>query len=143
MSSTAVEPTGAFVARQRHRGRMRVKDAVGRFGEDLAANHLEAAGLVVLDRNWRCPDGELDIVATDAGVLVFVEVKTRSRLGFGDPSEAVNAAKQARLRRLALRWLDEHRDGGGQYWPQVRFDVVAIVRLAPGGPALRHIKGAF
>lgn len=118
---------------------MRVKDAVGRYGEELAAGHLANAGLCVLARNWRCPDGELDIVATDGDVLVFVEVKTRSSLAFGDPAEAVSAAKAARVRRLALRWLAEHDE---TYWPQLRFDVVAVLR-GPGGPSVRHVRGAF
>jgi putative endonuclease len=84
---------------------MRVKDAVGRFGEQLAVQHLEAAGMQVLARNWRCREGELDVVARDGPTLVFVEVKTRSRLGFGAPAEAVDRAKSARIRQLALRWL--------------------------------------
>lgn len=119
---------------------MRVKDAVGRFGEQLAAERLAADGLVLLDRNWRCTDGELDIVAVDGEVLVFVEVKTRSSLAYGDPAEAVSKSKAARLRRLALRWLAEHPE---RYWPELRFDVVAVVRCAPGGPTVRHIRGAF
>jgi putative endonuclease len=119
---------------------MRVKDAVGRFGEQLAAEALVGAGLVVLERNWRCPDGELDIVATEGPVLVFVEVKTRSTLAYGDPAEAVNRAKAARLRRLAVRWLAAHPD---QHWPELRFDVVAVVRRAPGGPTVRHLRGAL
>ena len=89
---------------------MRVKDAVGRFGEDVAAQHLLAAGLQILERNWRCREGELDIVARDGSELVFVEVKTRSSLAFGTPAEAVGPAKAARLRRLALCWLAEHRE---------------------------------
>ena len=64
---------------------MRVKDVVGRFGEDVAVAHLKAAGLTVLDRSWRCGDGELDIVVRDGPTLVFVEVKTRSTSAFGDP----------------------------------------------------------
>jgi putative endonuclease len=119
---------------------MRVKDAVGRFGEQLAAEQLAADGLVLLERNWRCPDGELDIVAMEGDVLVFVEVKTRSSVAFGDPAEAVGVAKAARLRRLALRWLAGHPE---RYWPELRFDVVAIVRCVPGGPTVRHIRGAF
>ncbi len=119
---------------------MRVKDAVGRFGEDLAADYLGDAGLRILERNWRCRDGELDIVAVDGEVLVFVEVKTRSGVGFGDPAEAVNRAKVSRLRRLAVRWLVEHDD---TYWPQLRFDVVAVVRLGPGGPSVRHLPGVL
>jgi putative endonuclease len=119
---------------------MRVKDAVGRFGEQLAADALAADGLVLLERNWRCPDGELDIVATEGDVLVFVEVKTRSSLAYGDPAEAITRAKAARLRRLALHWLAAHRD---RHWPELRFDVVAVVRCAPGGPTVRHLRGAF
>ena len=119
---------------------MRVKDAVGRFGEQLAVRHLVADGLVVLDRNWRCAEGELDIVAADGEVLTFVEVKTRSAGGFGDPAEAVVPAKVARVRRLAVRWLAAHPE---RYWPQLRFDVVAVVRRAPGGPSVRHVRGAF
>jgi putative endonuclease len=96
--------------------------------------------LVLLERNWRCADGELDIVAVDGDVLVFVEVKTRSTLAFGDPAEAVDRAKSARLRRLAVRWLAAHPE---QWWPEVRFDVVAVVRLAPGGPSVRHLRGVL
>jgi putative endonuclease len=119
---------------------MRVKDAVGRFGEQLAVEALVADGLTVLERNWRCSDGELDIVATEGSTLVFVEVKTRSSVGFGDPAEAVVPAKTARLRRLAVRWLLEHPD---PYWPEIRFDVVAVVRRTPSGPTVRHLRGAF
>jgi putative endonuclease len=119
---------------------VRVKDAVGRYGEQLAAETLTTAGLVVRERNWRCPDGELDIVATDGAALVFVEVKTRSTLAFGDPAEAISVAKAARLRRLALRWLAAHPD---EYWPEIRFDVVAIVRRGPAGLSVRHLRGAF
>jgi putative endonuclease len=118
---------------------MRVKDAVGRFGEDLAARHLERAGLEVLDRNWRCASGELDIVAAEGDTVVFVEVKTRSSTGFGLPAEAVTPRKLARLRRLAVLWLAERPDD--QRWPEVRFDVVSIVRLAPGGPSVDHLRG--
>jgi putative endonuclease len=119
---------------------MRVKDAVGRFGEELAVRHLEAQGMTVLCRNWRCSSGEIDVVARDGGALVFVEVKTRSTALFGDPAEAVVPAKAARLRRLALRWLAAHSDG---YYPSLRFDVVAVVRTGPDGPTVRHLKGAF
>jgi putative endonuclease len=118
---------------------MRVKDAVGRFGEDLAAQRLEQAGLRILDRNWRCPDGEIDIVAADGDTLVICEVKTRSGLAFGDPAEAVVAAKAARLRRLALRWLAANE----LTWTDLRFDVVTVLRRAEGGPLVRHLRGAF
>jgi putative endonuclease len=119
---------------------MRVKDAVGRYGEQLATETLLADGFTVLERNWRCSDGELDIVAVEDRTLVFVEVKTRSTTAFGDPAEAIVPAKAARLRRLAVRWLVEHPE---PYWPQVRFDVVAIVRRGPDGPSVQHLRGAF
>jgi putative endonuclease len=121
---------------------MRVKDAVGRYGEDLAASHLSAAGLQIIGRNWRCSAGELDIIALDGEVLVFVEVKTRSSVAFGSPAEGVGRAKAARLRQLAVRWLQENQDTS-TYWPQLRFDVVAVVRLAPGGPEITHLQGVL
>ena len=84
---------------------MRVKDALGRFGEDVAARYLTAAGLVILERNWRCSAGELDIIAADGPTLVFCEVKTRSSTLFGSPAESVTPVKAGRIRHLALRWL--------------------------------------
>jgi len=123
---------------------MRVKDAVGRFGEELAVAHLRAAGMEVLARNWRCREGELDVVARDGTELVFVEVKTRSSTGFGVPAEAVDRAKSARIRHLALRWLMERRDEGDtQWWSALRFDVVAVVRRASDGPSVTHLRAAF
>lgn len=119
---------------------MRVKDAVGRFGEQLAAERLTADGFEILDRNWRCRDGEIDIVAVEDATLVFVEVKTRSTVSHGTPAEAVVPAKAARLRRLAARWLLAHPE---RYWPQIRFDVVGVVRRTPNGPSVNHLRGAF
>lgn len=117
----------------------RVKGAVGRFGEEVAARRLEAAGLRILDRNWRCAEGEIDIVAVDGATLVICEVKTRSGTAFGDPAEAVVGAKALRLRRLALRWIAAH----GLGWRQLRFDVVTVVRRRDGDPVVRHLRGAF
>jgi putative endonuclease len=118
---------------------MRVKDALGRFGEDVAVRHLTDAGFGILERNWRCREGEIDIVARDGRFIVFCEVKTRSGTGFGLPAEAVGRAKAARLRRLAARWLAERRPGDAD----VRFDVVAI-RRSPSAPLLvEHIRDAF
>jgi putative endonuclease len=123
---------------------MRVKDAVGRFGEQTAARHLEAAGLTILERNWRPPSGselrgELDLVAREGAALVVVEVKTRSGTGFGTPAEAVTADKVRRVRRLAVAWLAAHPGQGHAF---VRFDVVSVVR-APGGVTVEHLRGAF
>jgi putative endonuclease len=116
---------------------------LGRRGEDVAAEHLAARGLVVLARNWRCREGELDLVAADGPQLVVAEVKTRSGTGFGMPAEAVTPLKASRIRRLARRWLAERHAAGGSGFDEVRFDVVAVL-LAPGGsPSVEHYEGAF
>ena len=94
----------------------------------------------ILDRNWRCSEGELDIVGRDGDCLVFVEVKTRSTTAFGDPAEAVNRAKAARLRRLALCWLDATAIWFAGARP-IRFDVVSVVRAGPGRPVARPPEG--
>lgn len=120
---------------------MRTKDAVGRYGEDLAADYLRQQGMAILDRNWRCPSGELDIIAREQRTVVIVEVKTRSTTAFGDPAEAITPAKAHRIHRLALAWAEETRASGT--WLELRFDVIAIIRLAAGGPSIRHLRGAF
>lgn len=121
---------------------MRAKDAVGRFGEQVAAGYLESAGMTLLDRNWRCREGELDLVASDGADLVFIEVKTRSSLAFGTPAEAVNPHKAARIRLLALRWLADH-PAGDSYRASLRFDVVCVLRTRSGPPDVQHLRGAF
>jgi len=114
---------------------------LGRYGEDLAAEHLVAAGAVLLARNWRCREGELDIVAREPdGTLVFCEVKTRSGTGFGEPAEAVGPVKARRIRALACRWLADNRPPGAA---ELRFDVIAIVRRRGCAPQLSHLRGAF
>lgn len=118
---------------------MRAKDAVGAYGERVAARHLTDAGLVVLDRNWRCPHGELDIVARDGPTLVFCEVKTRRGDQFGTPAEAVVATKARRIRRLATLWIA----ASGLRPPEIRFDVLSV-RARRSGPAhVEHLRGAF
>ena len=111
--------------------------ALGRYGEDLAARYLAERGMEVLDRNWRCEHGEIDLVALDGDCLVVCEVKTRRSTLFGDPVEAVTWRKAARLRRLASAWLADHdlRPAG------VRIDVVGILRPDTGPAALRHVRG--
>ncbi|HVU74170.1 MAG TPA: YraN family protein [Mycobacteriales bacterium] len=120
---------------------MRVKDALGRHGEDLAVQRLEAAGMVVLDRNWRCRErelpGEIDVIARDGRDLVVCEVKTRTGTGFS-PLEAVTPDKQARLRRLGMAWLRQ----SGLRVDVVRFDVISIVR-GRDGFTVDHVRGAF
>jgi putative endonuclease len=114
--------------------------ALGAWGEDLAVAHLEAGGYTVLARNWRCREGELDIVALGDGALVFVEVKARSSVDFGFPAEAVSPVKARRIRGLAARWLTECRPPGSH---DLRFDVVSIVRRHDAAPDLVHLQGAF
>ncbi len=116
------------------------RQALGRYGEQLAVEHLQGAGMQVLDRNWRCRDGEIDVVARDGTTVVFVEVKARSGTGFGEPAEAVTLSKARRLRRLACRWLDENRPPEAA---ELRFDVVSVVRRRGYAPELVHLQGAF
>ena len=112
---------------------------LGAHGELIAVSYLTDAGLRVLDRNWRCRDGELDIVAREGQALVFCEVKTRRGVGYGHPVEAVTMVKQRRLRTLAQRWLAGH----DEHAPDLRFDVVGVL-VRPGRPALvTHLRGAF
>jgi putative endonuclease len=115
---------------------MAAKDAVGKYGERVAVRHLQAAGMVVLDRNWRCRDGELDVVARDGDTLVFCEVKTRRGTVCGTPAEAVVGAKAERLRRLALRWLAE----AGLDPADLRFDVVALLARRRGAADVVHLR---
>jgi putative endonuclease len=112
---------------------------LGRLGEALAAARLEAAGLRVVAHNWRCREGEIDLVAAGPGLLVFCEVKTRRGHGYGSPAAAVTYAKQARLRRLAAAYL-----AASPAMPcRVRFDVVAVTWPRRGPPVLEHLEGAF
>lgn len=115
------------------------KDILGRRGEDLAAAALVAKGYLLLDRNWRCPLGELDIVAVDGAETVFVEVKTRSGLGFGHPFESVTPVKLARLRRLAAAWCEAHPGGHDL----IRIDVIAVILPAAGEPVIEHLERVF
>jgi putative endonuclease len=118
---------------------VRAKDAVGRYGEDVAVRHLTDAGLEIVDRNWRCPEGEIDIVARERDVLVICEVKTRSSVLFGLPAEAVTHRKQDRMRRLAYLWLSQHSARA----PEVRFDVVSVIRPDRGAALVEHLRAAF
>ena len=113
------------------------KRLLGQRGESIAARHLTQRGLVLLDRNWRCEFGEIDLVLRDGQVLVICEVKTRTSTAYGSPLEAVNQAKADRLKRLAFRWLREH----DCHPSDVRVDVVGV--LTPPGRAVEveHVAG--
>jgi putative endonuclease len=117
--------------------RVNAKDALGRQGEQLAAEYLQRAGLRILDRNWRCPEGEIDIVAAEGRTLVVCEVKTRSGVRFGGPLEAVSRSKHRRLRRLAIRWLVAH----GVLFDEVRVDVIGVLKTASGQFSIDHVRG--
>jgi putative endonuclease len=116
---------------------VRAKDSLGRYGEDVAARHLVSDGFVVLERNWSCELGELDIIARDGDVLVACEVKTRSSLSHGSPFEAVTERKLHRVQRLALRWLRE----SGVRPASVRVDVVCVLRPRTGPMVVEHVRG--
>ncbi len=113
--------------------------ALGISGEDAAAAWYVARGYRVLDRNWRCREGELDLVAREGDAIVFCEVKTRRGTGFGHPVEAVTPAKQRRLRTLAQRWLAAH----DAHAPDLRFDVVGVLVRASGPALVTHLRAAF
>ena len=115
-----------------------VANAVGAYGERLAARYLAESGMQILDRNWRCDEGEIDIVAMDVTCLVIVEVKTRRSLGFGSPVEAVTAVKAARLRRLAGRWVDDHRSLVDSV-ADIRIDVIGVLRPTRGPVQIEHL----
>jgi putative endonuclease len=111
----------------------------GQWGEDLAVRHLERLGLVVVDRNWRCRTGEIDIVATDreTDTVIICEVKTRTSEDFGSPLAAVTPLKVRRLRALASEWLRAH----DSHAREVRIDVIGILLGRQGSPSLEHLRG--
>ncbi|MCU1558468.1 MAG: YraN family protein [Microbacteriaceae bacterium] len=118
---------------------MAAKDELGRRGEDVAAAALTAAGYLLIDRNWRCQQGEIDIVATDGDETVFIEVKTRSSLAFGHPLEAITAPKLARLRRLAAAWCEVHPGNHDS----IRIDAIAVIAPPVGQPQVEHLRRVF
>ena len=113
------------------------KDALGRAGEDRAARYFEQHGYTVLDRNWRCRAGEIDLVVADRRSLVVVEVKTRRGEGFGHPFEAIDARKRVRLWRLAVEWVAAHRDV--MQGRRLRIDAIGVTGADPATAAVEHI----
>ncbi len=113
------------------------KQALGAYGERVAERHLAEAGLVVLDRNWRCDEGEIDLVLREGPVLVVCEVKTRTSLVNGTPHEAITDAKLDRLRRLGVRWAVDH----GLRPDETRVDLVAVMRPRRGAAEVDHVRG--
>ena len=116
------------------------KQELGVRGEDLACAELQRQGMQVLERNWRCRLGEIDIVAAEAGAggltLVFCEVKCRSGLGFGHPLEAITFSKMRTLRQLAALWMREHQVRASA----IRLDAVGVVLAAGQEPSITHVR---
>jgi putative endonuclease len=115
-------------------GRMRT----GKRGEDIACAYLKRRGYRIVERNYKCPLGELDIVARDGDAIVFVEVKSRKSEEFGDPQLAVGLEKQKKVSRISLTYLKEKH----LYPCNARFDVVAI-KMLPDGITIELIQNAF
>lgn len=133
-TNTAAEPQGQAPRPGHQQSR---RQALGAYGEALAARHLLDRGMVLLDRNWRCGLGEIDLVLKDGPALVVCEVKTRTSTAYGSPLEGVTRQKAARLRRLAARWLTEHR----VHPPEVRIDLVGVLLNASGPAEVDHVRG--
>ncbi len=110
----------------------------GTWGEEFALRYLRRRGYTLVERNYRTRYGELDLIVRHHNTLVFVEVKTRRGVGFGDPLEAVTPRKQATIRALAERYLSEREPD----LDEVRFDVVGIL-AGDGAPRVTHIENAF
>ncbi|MFK4804844.1 YraN family protein [Microbacterium sp. ZW CA_36] len=113
------------------------KDVLGRAGEDRAARYFETQGFTVLARNWRCREGELDLVVADGAAVVVVEVKTRRGEEFGHPFEAIDARKRVRLWRLGVAWASQHRElVQGR---RLRIDAIGLTGTEPSTARLEHL----
>jgi putative endonuclease len=120
---------------------VRAKDALGRYGEELAARYLTEAGLEVVDRNWRCPAGDLDLIAREGAVLVVCEVKTRRSDAYGGPFSAITVPKLQRLRRLAVAWLEADDRPEPVRPREIRVDVIGVWAPFGGRPRVEHLRG--
>lgn len=116
---------------------MAAKDDLGRAGEERAAQHLTMQGYTVLDRNWRCPQGEIDIVAVNGAHLAVIEVKTRRSAAFGHPFEAIDERKRRRLWALAFAWRAAHPDLARGL--DVRLEVIGVIGAVPAVGVLEHL----
>ena len=112
--------------------------SLGKKGEELAISQLKALKYKILERNYKCPLGEIDIIARDKNMLVFIEVKTRATRDFGAPAAAVDQRKQRQLSRVALTYLNQKK----LFDIPARFDVVAV-ELVPPSPRIEIIRDAF
>ncbi len=120
-------------------GKGHANSGLGSRGEELAASWLEKHGIRVVERNFRCKGGEVDIVARDGATTVFVEVKTRRTMEYGVPQLALTPFKQRQISKAALTWLLKHRQPDSP----ARFDVIAIVLESDVTYRIEHIRDAF
>lgn len=111
---------------------------LGKYGEDLAAQYLTDRGYKIVDRNWRCSIGEIDLVAFHNGRFVFIEVKTRNGTAFGHPFEAITPTKVSRMRRLVAQWCSTNQKAGAN----VRLDAISVL-VSGGRVAIDHLKQVF
>lgn len=116
----------------------RQRIVTGKKGESIASSYLKKSGYRILETNYRCAMGEIDIIARDKDVLVFVEVKTRSSEELGYPEQAVHIRKQKKISQLALWYLEENKLTGAK----ARFDVVAVT-MSGDGEEIKLIQNAF
>ncbi|MDR2197057.1 MAG: YraN family protein [Coriobacteriales bacterium] len=115
------------------------RQRLGKQGEDIACAHLQREGINIIERNWRCAAGEVDIIAREGDDIVFIEVKTRSNLDRGLPEDAVTATKRNRYERIAMYYLSEKSPPTSR----LRFDVIAILSANGQQALLRHHRDAF
>lgn len=115
------------------------RQRLGKGGEETVTGYLIKKGYAILVKNYRCKVGEIDIIARDGAVLVFIEVKTRSGLGYGSPAEAVTARKQRQISRAAQWYLAEQQ----LFDVPARFDVIAVLGNGPAADRIEHIDNAF
>ncbi len=122
----------------RSRAALVSRSATGNEGERAAAQYLTARGYHILERNFRCAGGEVDLIALDGATLVFIEVKLRRSLSRGAPIEAVTPAKQLRVRKAAQVYLSY----SGRIFQRIRFDIVSVMKSSKG-PNITQLKAAF
>lgn len=129
-----MSPPGANLTRMAHSSALTTA-ALGLLGEDLAASFLLQQGWAIVERNWRCRAGEIDLIAIDQHVLVVIEVKTRRTSRFGSPIEAITDEKALRLRRLAGLWLSQH-----EHPPitSIRIDAIGVLLHSDGLCSIDH-----
>ncbi len=111
----------------------------GQRGEQMAVAYLQGQGYRIEQQNYRCREGEIDIIAWDGSTLVFVEVKTKTQLAFGSPQAMVTRSKQRKMTHVAMLYVAQHRLPN----VDIRFDVVAILLAAEASPQVTHVPAAF